>query len=233
MSRRKRIETIISVALFCLLAIARTAGAAVAYDSTRVIYDGDDNGATLGLKNNASVPYMIQAWLQPADQSDAPDLPIVVTPPILKLAAGQHSVLRFYYSGHGLPKDKESLFWINVQEIPPKPKESNVLQIAVRTRMKLFYRPSGLDVSMPQAVKALQWSEQNGYLVVRNPSVLHVTFFKVVFASGKTPKILSHMVSPGATERVARVPGAGGASFHAVYINDYGGSSSTKTITLK
>ncbi|QGY26852.1 fimbria/pilus periplasmic chaperone [Escherichia coli] len=43
-------------------------------------------------------------------------------------------------------KDRESVFWFNVLELPPKPDAEKVanqslLQLAFRTRIKLFYRP--------------------------------------------------------------------------------------------
>lgn len=77
--------------------------------------------------------------LDTGDRNQVPkNLPVVVVPPILKLDAAKTAVLRFIYSGTGLPQDKETLLWINVQEIPPAPKQENVLQVAVRTRIKLF-----------------------------------------------------------------------------------------------
>lgn len=54
-------------------------------------------------------------------------------PPILKLAGNKDAILRFVYSGSGLPTDRETVYWINVQEIPPSAKQENVLQIAIRT----------------------------------------------------------------------------------------------------
>lgn len=63
---------------------------------------------------------------------------MVVTPPIMKVKPDQSAVLRFIYSGKGLPTDRESVYWINVQEIPPRASEPNVMQLAIRTRLKLF-----------------------------------------------------------------------------------------------
>ncbi|WP_162873694.1 fimbrial biogenesis chaperone, partial [Klebsiella pneumoniae] len=68
------------------------------------------------------------------------------------LDAAKTAVLRFIYSGNGLPQDKETLLWINVQEIPPAPKQENVLQVAVRTRIKLFYRPVALKTTLDEQV---------------------------------------------------------------------------------
>ncbi len=40
-------------------------------------------------------------------------------------------------------KDRESLFWLNIQEIPPisSADDSNVLAVALNTQVKLIYRP--------------------------------------------------------------------------------------------
>ncbi|WP_180821372.1 fimbria/pilus periplasmic chaperone, partial [Vibrio parahaemolyticus] len=43
-----------------------------------------------------------------------------------------------------LPQDRESVYYFNLREIPPRSKEANVLQIALQTRIKLFYRPKAL-----------------------------------------------------------------------------------------
>lgn len=52
------------------------------------------------------------------------------------------------YTGEPLPADRESLFWMNVKAIPSldeKLANENTLQIAIQSRIKLFYRPSGLS----------------------------------------------------------------------------------------
>ena len=46
---------------------------------------------------------------------------------------------------HKLPADRESMFYFNVREIPPKSNKSNTLQIALQTRIKLFWRPKALE----------------------------------------------------------------------------------------
>ncbi|MGT9169473.1 fimbria/pilus periplasmic chaperone, partial [Escherichia coli] len=40
---------------------------------------------------------------------------------------------------------RESLFYYNVREIPPKSGKANTLQIALQTRIKLFWRPKALE----------------------------------------------------------------------------------------
>ena len=47
-------------------------------------------------------------------------------------------------AGEGLPSDRESLFWLNIMEIPLKVEDPNSVQFAIRQRLKLFYRPPAL-----------------------------------------------------------------------------------------
>lgn len=46
-----------------------------------------------------------------------------------------------------LPNNKESLFYLNVLDIPPNNPANagkNVIKFAMQNRIKLFYRPSGI-----------------------------------------------------------------------------------------
>lgn len=68
----------------------------------------------------------------------------MVTPPLFRLGAGQENNLRILRTGGNLPEDRESLYWMNIKSIPStteKQDNVNTLQIAVKTRIKLIYRP--------------------------------------------------------------------------------------------
>lgn len=126
------------VLLCALLACSANTFAGIQVDATRVIYNSESKSTSLSITNDSDDTYMVQTWLDTGDAAQIPTgIPIIVTPPILKLAPQKDAILRFIYSGKGLPQDRESLFWINVQEIPPAPKQDNVLQVAIRTRIKL------------------------------------------------------------------------------------------------
>ncbi len=64
------------------------------------------------------------------------------------------------------------LFWLNVQEIPPKPKasEGNVLAVAVNTKVKLIYRPKALVEGRRNAEKNLQIAHRGGEAYLKNPT---------------------------------------------------------------
>ncbi len=53
-----------------------------------------------------------------------------------------------------LPQDRESLFWMNVKAIPSMDKSKlsdNTLQLAIISRIKLYYRPGKLALPPDQA----------------------------------------------------------------------------------
>jgi len=74
-----------------------------------------------------------------------------------------------------LPSDRESLFWLNIMEIPLKPEDPNSVQFAIRQRLKLFYRPPALQGGSAEAVQQLVWSSDGRTVTVNNPSAFHVS----------------------------------------------------------
>ncbi|WP_025810482.1 fimbria/pilus periplasmic chaperone, partial [Pseudomonas chlororaphis] len=73
-------------------------------------------------------------------------------------------------------------------EVPQKSKDENILQIAVRQRIKLFYRPADLPGDVGQAPSRLQWrmvpKDGKPGLEVRNDSAFHISFSSVNLKNG-------------------------------------------------
>ncbi|WP_415493438.1 molecular chaperone, partial [Burkholderia ubonensis] len=149
-----------------------------------------------------------------------------------RLGAEKQQTLRVLYYGQGLPADRESVFWLNVQEIPQKAKDDNTLQIAVRQRVKLFYRPAGLPGKVEEAPTQLRWKlvqrDGKAQLEVSNPSAYFVSLASVkVQSGGKNYDATAEMVPPSATRHFAvkDLPAgaaAAGVKVHFESINDYG-----------
>ena len=189
---------------------AAGADATVVIGGTRVIYPADEKEVTVKLNNEAKVPSLVQVWLDDGDEKSTPDsakVPFTVAPPIFRMDGGKGQAVRLMYTGEPLPADKESLFWLNVLEVPPKADNSdgrNRLQFAFRTRIKLFFRPAKLAGDVDQAAEKLSWklmpSEAGKPLAlqVSNPTSYHVNFARVgIEANGKTMDGDGGMVAPG------------------------------------
>lgn len=213
-----------------LLLLSSVASAGITVAGTRLIMDAPAQEASIAVGNPDAQDVMIQSWLESGDGATASaDLPFALTPSLGRLAAGKQQMLRIFYQGQGLPTDRESVFWLSVQEIPPKPEDENTLQLAVRQRLKVFYRPAGLPGTPEAAAQQIQWRliDHAGRpaLEARNASAYHVSFVSATLDNGRY-KSDTRMVAPGATEVFALNGAAGrptGARVDYEVVNDYGG----------
>ena len=103
-----------------------------------------------------------------------------MSPPINRIEPKKGQTLRISYTGKALPAGRESVFWLNVLEIPAKAKSAdNMLQMAFRTRIKVFFRPSGLRGTPAQAAEQLSWSMSGSQVKAANASQYHVSLVRV------------------------------------------------------
>ncbi|MFS8973393.1 fimbria/pilus periplasmic chaperone [Cupriavidus necator] len=222
------------------LAGAMQANASVVIAGTRVIYNASEAETTIKLTNEGKSPALTQVWLDKGDPKAAPasvEVPFTATPPVTRIDPGKGQTLRIIYTGEPLPQDRESVFWLNVLEIPPKPAAedagANKLQLAFRSRIKLFFRPAGLKDSVEDAPAKVVWRlTQTGgrpAIEARNPTPYHVSFARVdVVGAGKAARFEEGgMVAPGETTvfpltgEAVQAPDTK-VQYHA--INDFGGA---------
>ncbi|HFO2180814.1 TPA: fimbria/pilus periplasmic chaperone, partial [Klebsiella pneumoniae] len=121
--------------------------AGVALGATRVIYPAGQKQVQLGVTNNDdSNTYLIQSWIENSENEK--DGRFVITPPLFAMQGKKENILRIIdATNNQLPQDRESLFWVNVKAIPSMDKSKlsdNTLQLAIISRIKLYYRPAKL-----------------------------------------------------------------------------------------
>ncbi|WP_322021682.1 MULTISPECIES: molecular chaperone [unclassified Burkholderia] len=118
--------------------------------ATRLVFSSGARDASLQIYNENPDPVVVQTWVDAGDIEADPatiDVPFVVLPPIMRLQANEARALRIVYSQQPLPADRESVFWLNAQMIPPRPAgdaKPNVMDVSVRIRQKIFFRPRQL-----------------------------------------------------------------------------------------
>lgn len=140
----------------------------IVISGTRIVYPQSSKDVIVNLDNRGNKPLLVQTWLDDGRDCVNPQelkLPFVITPPVSRIDPQKGQSLRITYMGSALPQDRESLFWFNVLEIPPKSKAKegeslNQLQLAFRTRIKLFFRPDGLKGTPGDAATNLKWSQK-------------------------------------------------------------------------
>lgn len=203
--------------------------AAIALDRTRVIFDGNLSSVSLGVSNqNKQLPYLAQGWIEDG-QGNKIQSPLIVLPPVQRIEPGKPSQIKIQAlpNANQLPQDKETVYYFNLREIPPKSTKSNTLQIALQTRIKLFYRPANIAIDKNTAPpqEQLTLTKQGGKYQVNNPTPYYVT---IVDASNKkngasVKDFEPMMVPPKSTMPLTNSASSIGESPVLTYVNDYGG----------
>jgi len=214
------------VGLLSLFAVNQ-AMAGISLSSTRLIFDGKHKEAGITVRNSGA-DVLIQSWVD--TDNDEASVPFAVTPPLVRVSDGEQQILRVIYEGTGMPKDRESVVWLNVQEIPQSAKTANTLQLAVRQRIKLFFRPAGLKNNAYQAPAELTWrlNERAGktILELKNPGLYHVSIADITVQSGNISEhpFDSMMIAPGEQKEFAlkHLQAASSPRLSFSSINDYG-----------
>ncbi|RTF19078.1 molecular chaperone [Serratia marcescens] len=221
--------TLLTAAGLALSAVLPTADAAISLDRTRAVYVSDAKSISLNIVNeNKELPFLAQSWLE-NEQHQKITSPLVVLPPLQRVEPSERSVVRITKTPEAdrLPQDRESVFYFNLREIPPKSNKPNSLQIALQTRIKLFYRPAAIAPERNTAPwqEQLTLTKQGDRYIVNNPTPYYVTIIDVASrknASG--PQNFEPFMVPPKGQAALTVNAASvGSSPVLTYINDYGG----------
>lgn len=210
---------------FLLLAplLNGTASAGVIVGGTRIIFNGAAKETTLNVTNPDASPWLIQSWAETEDHRKAP---FIFSPPLFRLDGKQKNILRIIHTGGALPGDRESLFWANVKSIPSTPDMDNALQIAIKTQIKLIYRPAALKNGFsPEQMQKLQWRWQQGKLQVTNPTAFYMHFHSIEINGH--PLADPQWVAPFAVKHYSLPQPVAAGTVRWRLINDYGALTET------
>lgn len=167
--------------------ISTSCSAGVMADRTRLIFQEGQARQTLTLANTNVYPVVVQTWI---DKGQGDKLPqnivsaFIAMPAVFRLQPSALQNLQIILTDPALPKDRESLFWLNLYEIPPRNDASATdatrVTLAMNTQLKIFYRPRGLPSSPEQLTDSLHFrlekTTQGVTLVCRNDSPYHASF---------------------------------------------------------
>ena len=207
---------------------------------TRFIYPANDKEITVSLTNSGDNPALAQVWLDTGDSNIAPEnisTPFIISPPIVRIDGKQAQVIRIKSeSKPSLPGDRESLWWLNVLDIPASSEEAakedaNILEMAIRSRFKFFWRPAGLG-DRQVAIEKLQVRTAGSNATIVNPTPFYITIGSLTRKGG--PELLKEavMVSPKNQQDVTLTAAvSAGESLKLEEINDFGGISTVQLVT--
>lgn len=216
-------------------ACAGSAQAALVLTGTRVVYPSDSKDVTIRARNDGFEPMLAQVWIDDGAVGVAPAnvlVPFTVSPVLTRIDPNSSAVIRLVYTKSPLPDDRETLFYLNVLQVPPSSDSTSSASFSFRTRIKLFFRPASLRDGIVDAPAQLEWkvvqSGAGSALEVKNPTPYHVSMSSIEsVANGRTTSLGGGMIVPFGVERFKLPKGAaaepGKMRVHYEVINDYGG----------
>lgn len=235
---KKRLKHVLNHFLVLLL-LPSSVMAATYVNYTRVIINEKDHEASFTIYNEGTGPVLLQLWTEKEAIFDRPEeikTPFMILPPIFRLEGKTSRAVRIQFIGdrHTLPADRESLFWLNALEVPPEAENkggAGALQVAFRTRVKLFWRPLALAaITLEESIKKVQIASSdcggNRCLLVKNNSPLHLTLMALTLNDGTEIKQLPDdgLWPPQSTKTVLLPKGIKGSGTVKTFswIDDYG-----------
>ncbi len=224
-----------SIVLLFIALTSHSVCSAIRPQLTRAIAYAEDKETAIEIINDASTNYMVQSWLEDLNGKDD-NIPAILTPPIMKLDGKKEGKLRLVVIPAQIPQDRETVLWLNIQEIPPKAKTgvNNKLVVAIRSRLKVFIRPAGFNYEdAREAINKVTWSvEKEGgktWLKAKNNSPYYISFGKLALKNGTKAEIQLedkyHMPAPFGSQRYA-VPASITGTVKIIYsaVHDFGGA---------
>lgn len=207
--------------ILALSGYSTLAQAGVALGATRVIYPAGQKQVQLAVSNNDDdSTFLIQSWVENAD--GVKDGRFIITPPLFAMQGKKENTLRIIdATSDQLPKDRESLFWLNVKAIPSMDKSKlseNTLQLAIINRIKLYYRPEKLAMAPDQAAGKLTFSRSGSTLTLNNPTPYYLTVTELNAGNRK----LENALVPPMGKATVTLPSDAGSNITYRTINDYG-----------
>ncbi|HEI8868465.1 TPA: molecular chaperone [Serratia odorifera] len=220
------------------LIVALSAEAGIMPASTRVVYEAHQREKTLMLVNTNRYPIIVQSWVDKgAGDPDTTEAPFVVLPAVFRLQPERTQGIKIVYNRDPMPADRETLFWLNLYEIPPTthmPNDNTKVTLTMNTQLKLFFRPAGIMATLSEVADKLVFRirvEPDGsYIECQNPGPLHVSLTSVAlvaagnqYAVEKQPDM---MIGPFSSRRYrfsAAPPSNTSSQVKFQYLNDAGG----------
>jgi P pilus assembly chaperone PapD len=205
---RSALGVVLTVGALVALASSGAAVAGVTPEVSRVVFPAKSTEETLQVVNVNKYPVLVQAWVDDGDVTAVPQRslgPVMVLPPIFRMGSGEQTNLRLINAGKELPADRESVFWLNLYEIPATPKNAPVdeqtVTVTMRTQIKVFLRPDKLPYAVHELPRCLAFSlvQADGKLAldIDNPTPYYATIAGVsVETAGASQQAEPDMLAP-------------------------------------
>lgn len=149
-NRRKGCAYWLAVVL-SMICLVGEACAGVVIGATRVVVREANPHTDINLRATGNTKYLVVARVLSHSALNAGETTnmvpgFMILPSAFVIMGGQERQFRITsLINPGLPHDRESMMYLMVSSVPESSGEDNSVQIAIRTWIKLFYRPEALE----------------------------------------------------------------------------------------
>lgn len=218
-----------NILLLLAILFSNSPFANVIITGTRIIYPSDAESMAVQLSNNSKTASLVQSWIDSGDEYSTPensDAPFYLSPPIVKIEGSQGQQLRIKKTDKNLPSNIESVFYLNVLDIPKTfdfSKGKNTIQLVTRSRIKIFYRPIELTESPDDIINKINYQLNINTLLIKNNSQYHFTVAALTTTNKREYSFIdSGMISPMTSLEFPLKNSVKNHDLVLVYVDDYG-----------
>lgn len=222
-----KIAPIVCIQACIFLLLSSNAFSAIVVDRTRVIVENNNVVTAVNIRNkNDTFPFLAQSWIED-EKGEKITKYFTVIPPIQRVEPNSKSIVRIQRLSDylELPQDRETLFFFNIREIPPKSEKINVLQIALQSKLKMFYRPKSISQQdAVQPFKELKVSFKNKGIYLNNPTPYYLSMVTLAGDNKPLNDIDSVNIAPFSDISLPLKTGTTFNKLSIVFVDDYGGT---------
>lgn len=205
--------------------------AGVIIGGTRVIFNEGNSDTSLSIKNSTKKSvFLIQSWIEDSDNKI--NKSFIITPPLFRLDPQKENVLRIIKATEGLPIDRESLFWLNIKQIPSVDDEEtkNSLQLVIKSRLKLIFRPGSIAQQSENGYKKLQFSKESDGVRIKNPTPYYISLHNLLINNVEQKNV--DLVPPMGSIVIHNSKLTSPTKINWQSINDFGGITPSESAVL-
>ncbi len=229
-------KSLLKLSATLVLSVSYMANAGVVVESTRYLYKEGAREISAQYENKDDTPYLMKSWIEPQEGSS--NSYFMVTPPLFRLEAKQRNTVRIFPNAYisNAPKDRDSLYFFNIMSIPPSNDSAegdNTLQLAVRHRMRLIYRPKAIQgINIDDEVKNLEWKKNDRTITLKNPTPFFIYFKSVQINSKEFMNDIPH-IGPYSTQDYKLPFSVSGTQVQWRIATEHGGMGSINTSSIR
>lgn len=173
--------------VFLLFLFTRNAESSIIIGGNKIYFFESRESLDVSVRNVSNQTYLLISRIVSEEERFSFENKIlakkfIVIPPAVSVHRQGERILRITKGNiKSLPSDRESMHYLSVTAIPDGNVIENSVQIAVRTWVKLIYRPLGLTQSRTPDVK---FKREKGQVIAKNTTPYY-TFLSEVNVNGK------------------------------------------------